>query len=132
MPVHTLTRLSTNIYQYLQLRQRILYALLPLCTRMEIITFNIHILDQQFRKTGAVFAPHEDWKNVDHEKLSKFWNLLVNGQPRTETESNKRLYYKFPQQLEAHHKKTILWKSERSTLGGGLNHTSLQPFRALV
>jgi hypothetical protein len=52
----------------------------------------------------------------------------VNFQSRTITESNLRLYYKIPQQLEAHHKKTLLWSSERSTLAAGANYAARQAF----
>jgi hypothetical protein len=33
-----------------------------------------------------------------------------------------------PQQLEAHHKKTLLWSSERSTLAAGANYAARQEF----
>ncbi|KAK6992402.1 hypothetical protein R3P38DRAFT_3289935 [Favolaschia claudopus] len=39
-----------------------------------------------------------------------------------------RLYYKIPQQLEALHKKLILWSSEKSTLAAGANFTARQAF----
>jgi hypothetical protein len=135
MPVQTLTRLSTkptNIYRYLQLRQRVLYAVLPVHTHMEYSTFKIHISDSQFRKGGKTYPPHEQWKNIDFQKFAKFWNILVHGQSRTVTDSNQRLYYKLPLQLETHHKKTILWKSEISTLGAGANFAARAPLLAML
>ncbi|KAJ7802444.1 hypothetical protein B0H14DRAFT_2614340 [Mycena olivaceomarginata] len=42
-------------------------------------------------------------------------------------DSNQRLYYKLPQQLEVHHKNTILWKSECATLSEGSNFLACKP-----
>lgn len=123
-PVHVLTRLctkSTNRYRYLQLRQRTLCAVVPVHTHKEYITFKAHINHTKFRKGTKVYPPHEHWKNIDFLKFAQFWNELVDAQPRSVTDSNLRLYYKLPQQLEAHHKKTILWKSECATLSDGSN-----------
>jgi hypothetical protein len=134
-PVHVLTRLSTkptNQYRYLQLRQRTLYPVLPVHTRKEYATFKQIIDNPQFRKTGTTHAPHEHWKNIDFQKLAKAWNLLVNLQPHTITESNQRLYYKIPLQLEVYHKKSILWASERSTLADGSNFAALKPFLSII
>ncbi|KAF8166312.1 hypothetical protein K438DRAFT_1984356 [Mycena galopus ATCC 62051] len=135
MPVHTLTRLSTkptNLYRYLQLRQRVLYAVLPVHTHKEYLTFKTYINDAQFRKNGKTYPPHEQWKNIDFHKLTKFWNVLVHGQSRTVTDSNQRLYYKLPLQLETHHKKTILCKSEVATLAGGTNFAARAPLLAML
>ncbi|KAJ7911220.1 hypothetical protein B0H13DRAFT_1875973 [Mycena leptocephala] len=87
----------------------------------EYITFKAHINHTKFRKGTKVYPPHEHWKNIDFLKFAQFWNELVDAQPRSVTDSNLRLYYKLPQQLEAHHKKTILWKSECATLSDGSN-----------
>ncbi|KAJ6557976.1 hypothetical protein B0H19DRAFT_1291330 [Mycena capillaripes] len=124
-PVNLLTRLSTrtvNIYRYLQLQQLVLYALVPVHTHQEYITFKIIISDQRFRKTSrTTHPPHEQWKNIDFTKMAQSWNERVHHQPRTITDSNQRLYYKLPQHLEAHHKKTLLWNSECATLASGSN-----------
>jgi hypothetical protein len=80
-PVHILTRLSTkptNLYRYLQLRQRVLYAVTPVHTHKEYITFKQHIGQQSFRKSSRIYPPHERWKNIDYTAFSKFWNQLVN------------------------------------------------------
>lgn len=130
-PVHALTRLSTkpiNPYRYLQLRQRVLTAVVPVHTYQEYITFKANINRHDFRKGNKTYPPHESWKNIDFEKLTRWWNAQVNFQPRTITESNLRLYYKIPQHLEAHHKKTLLWSSERSTLSAGANYAARQEF----
>ncbi|KAJ7872089.1 hypothetical protein B0H13DRAFT_2280300 [Mycena leptocephala] len=82
---------------------------------------NAHINHTKFRKGTKVYPPQEHWKNIDFLKFAQFWNELVDAQPRSVTDSNLRLYYKLPQQLEAHHKKTILWKSECATLSDGSN-----------
>jgi hypothetical protein len=93
----------------------------PVHTHKEYITFKAHINHTKFRKGTKVYPPHEHWKNIDFLKFAQFWNELVDAQPRSVTDSNLRLYYKLPQQLEAHHKKTILWKSECATLSDGSN-----------
>jgi len=61
-----------------------------------------------------------------------YWNSEVEKQSRTETDSSKRIYYKLPSQLEQHHKKTLTWKSERSTMFLGGNAAALKPFRDLL
>jgi hypothetical protein len=130
VPVHTMTRLSTkttNPYRYLQLRQLVLHAVLPVHTHKEYITFKAKINEPRFRKGGKGHPPHEHWKNIDFVKLAQFWNDLVDGQDRAITESNQRLYYKLPLQLEVHHKKVILWSSERSTLADGANYAARKP-----
>ncbi|KAJ7917892.1 hypothetical protein B0H13DRAFT_2439933 [Mycena leptocephala] len=88
-------------------------------THKEYITFKAHTNHTKFRTGTKVYPPHEHWKNIDFLKFAQFWNELVDAQPRSVTDSNLRLYYKLPQQLEAHHKKTILWKSECATLSDG-------------
>ncbi|KAJ7750416.1 hypothetical protein DFH07DRAFT_941871 [Mycena maculata] len=130
IPVHTMTRLSTkptNQYHYLQLRQRTLAAVLPVHTHQEYMTFKRHINQHDFRKGAKEYPPHEQWKAVDFDKFAKFWNQLVGSQSRAITESNQRLYYRLPLQLEAHHKKTLLWNSECSTLADGVNFASRKP-----
>lgn len=135
-PVQLLTRLSTrtlNIYRYLQLRQLVLYAFIPVHTHKEYITFKIIIGDQRFRKTGkSVHPPHEHWKSTDFIKMARSWNEMVHLQSRAVTDSNQRLYYKLPQQLEAHHKKTLLWNSERATLASGGNFTARKALVAIL
>ncbi|KAJ7017758.1 hypothetical protein C8F04DRAFT_1331856 [Mycena alexandri] len=130
-----MTRLSTkptSTYQYLQLRQRVLTAVIPVHTHQEYITFKSNINRHDFRKGGKTYPPHERWKNVDFEKFAQWWNSQVNFQSRTITDSNLRLYYKLPQHLEAHHKKTISWSSERSTLAAGANFAARQAFLEIL
>ncbi|KAJ6490305.1 hypothetical protein C8R47DRAFT_1273319 [Mycena vitilis] len=135
-PVHLLTRLSTrtlNIYRYLQLRQAVLYAVVPVHTHKEYLSFKILINDQRFRKAGKkVHPPHEFWKNIDFTKMARSWNEMVHLQSHAITDSNQRLYYKLPHQLEAHHKKTILWTSERATLASGSNFTARKALIAIL
>lgn len=134
-PVNVLTRLSTkptNLYRYLQLRQLVLCAVVPVHTHKEYITFKANISHQKFRKGGTAHPAHEHHKNIDFFKMAQFWNELADGQSRTITDSNQRLYYKLPQQLEAHHKKTILWSSERSTLADGSNFIARKPLLDLL
>jgi hypothetical protein len=94
---------------------------------MEYSTFRMHINDPRFGKGDKTYLPHEQWKCIDFHRFAKFWNILVQGQSRRVTESNQRLYYKLPLQLETHHKKTILWMSEHSTLASGTNFTARAP-----
>ncbi|KAJ7621841.1 hypothetical protein B0H17DRAFT_1219285 [Mycena rosella] len=134
-PVRTMTRLSrkpTNLYQYLQLRQRVLTPVVPVHTHQEYITFKSNINHQDFRTGSKTYPPHERWRNMDFEKFARWWNAQVNFQPRTITDSNLRLYYKLPQHLEAHHKKTISWSSGRSTLAAGANFAARKEFLEIL
>jgi hypothetical protein len=136
LPVEMLTRLSTksvNRYRYLQLRQRSLHPITPVHTIAEYTKFKQHIHDTQIRRnTKKIYPTYEANKMIDFDKFAVFWNSEVEKQDRTEVDSNKRLYYKLPSQLERHHKKTLAWKSERSTLLMGGNAAALKPFRNLL
>ncbi|KAJ7800072.1 hypothetical protein B0H13DRAFT_1932798, partial [Mycena leptocephala] len=95
-----------------RLRQRVLYAVVPVHTHKEYITFKMIINDQKFRKTGkTAHPPHEHWKNIDFTKLAQSWNDM---------------------QLEAHHKKTLLWNSELATLAGGTNFAARKALLAIL
>lgn len=135
-PVHVLTRLSTrpiNRYRYMQLRQRTLYPMTPVHTWAEYNKFKAAHNDAQFKKNSRkVYAPHEAFKTIDWDKFTIWWNAEVDRQDRTEVDSNKRLYYKVPNQLEHHHKKVLTWKSECTTLFMGGNADALKPFRDLL
>ncbi|KAJ6451396.1 hypothetical protein C8R47DRAFT_1170187 [Mycena vitilis] len=63
--------------------------------------------------------------------MARSWNEMVHLQSHAVTDSNQRLYYKLPHQLEAHHKKTILWTSERATLASGSNFTACKALIAI-
>jgi len=136
LPVQMLTRLSTksvNRYRYLQLRQRSLHPITPVHTLAEYAKFKQHIHDTQIRRnTKKIYPTHEAHKTIDFEKFAVFWNSEVEKQDRTEVDSNKRIYYKLPSQLERHHKRILTWKSERSTLLMGGNAAALKPFRDLL
>jgi hypothetical protein len=95
-------------------------------THQEFITFKIEILKDEFHKR-VVVVPHEAWKAINWDEFTRHWNKLVYTQPHTLTDSNQRLYYKLPQQLKAHHKNTILWKSECATLSEGSNFLARKP-----
>ncbi|CAK5275411.1 unnamed protein product [Mycena citricolor] len=130
-PVHMLTHLSTkptNQYRYLQLRQLTLYPVLPVHTFAEFTIFKAHVDNLSFRKSSQTHLGHERWKNVDFDKFAAFWNKMVSGQSRTVTDTNQRLYYKIPPQLEAHHKRVIARSSELATLASGGNFAARQPF----
>ncbi|KAF9037406.1 hypothetical protein BDZ89DRAFT_1011046 [Hymenopellis radicata] len=135
LPVHTLSRLSTHPmsqYRYLQLRQRTLHPVLPVSTHAEYRKFKELINDPIFQRGHANHPPHEAYKNIDFKLLAQSWNDKVNNQDRTIAETSRRLYYKLPAQLELHHKKTILWKSEWSTLFMGENAIALKAFTDLI
>lgn len=135
LPVHTLSRLfthPTNQYRYLQIRQRTLHPVLPVATHAEYRKFKELINNPTFRRGRGNHPPHEAHKNIDFKRLAQFWNNAVNEQDRTIPDTNRRLYYKLPAQLEAHHKKTILWKSERSTLFMGQNAIALKAFADII
>jgi hypothetical protein len=136
LPVEMLTRLSTksvNRYRYLQLRQRSLHPITPVHTIAEYAKFKQHIHDTQIRRnTKKIYPTYEANKMIDFDKFAVFWNSEVEKQDRTEVDSNKRLYYKLPSQLERHHKRILAWKSERSTLLMGGNAAALKPFCDLL
>ncbi|KAF8188823.1 hypothetical protein K438DRAFT_965215 [Mycena galopus ATCC 62051] len=44
------------------------------------------------------------------------------------TDSNQRIYYKIPQQLERHHKKTLQWTTTQAALMDGANAEALKPW----
>ncbi|KAJ7217246.1 hypothetical protein GGX14DRAFT_391054 [Mycena pura] len=136
IPVHALTRLytkPTNRYRSLQLSQRTLHCVAPVHTHAEYSKFRNIINDSQFRKSKTkVYAAHEAYRNVNYELLAIAWNSDVDKQSRTKTDSNKCIYYKFPCQLEHHHKKVLLSKSQRATLLMGSNADALQPFFNLL
>ncbi|KAJ7077456.1 hypothetical protein C8R44DRAFT_755207 [Mycena epipterygia] len=99
----------------------------PLCRSScpydkEYITFKASINNKKLRKGGKAAAPHEHWKNIDFLKSAQFWNELVDGQSRAITDSNQRLYYKLPLQLETHHKKLLL-----NILNSADNHIDVLP-----
>jgi hypothetical protein len=137
IPVPSLTRLSTkptNRYRYLQIRQRTLHAVTPVHTYAEFTKFKQHVLDAQFSRHTRQQrpVPIQDAKQINFEKFAIFWNSEVEKQSRTETDTNKRIYYKLPSQLERHYKKTLAWKSERSTILMGGNAAALKPFHDLL
>lgn len=131
LPVNTLCWLSThpkNQYRFLQMRQHTLYPVLPVASHAEHVHFLKEINKPVFRKGKGQYPPHEAHKNINYPLFTKFWNGDVNSQDRTITDSNKRLYYKLPGQLEFHHKKVIAVRTERSTMYFGQNAVALQAF----
>ncbi|KAJ7204383.1 hypothetical protein GGX14DRAFT_646836 [Mycena pura] len=135
VPVHTLTRLHTkptNCYRSLQLSQRALHCVTPVHTHAEYTKFRSIINRSEYRKTLKTVAIHDSHKNIDYTALAISWNSDVDQQDRTETDSNKCIYYKFPCQLEQHHKKVLLYKSQQSTMFMGSNADALKPFRDML
>ena len=48
-----------------------------------------------------------------------------------EHDSNRRIYYKVPSQLEKHYKKSVSWRVTRSTVMMGSSAAALEPLREL-
>ncbi|KAJ7016861.1 hypothetical protein C8F04DRAFT_1280497 [Mycena alexandri] len=114
-----LTQFSTkpvNLYRYLQLRQR--------------TTAAVRTLPHSFPPTQT--APEKIYKVTKYDEFARFWNRRVATQSPTELDSSKRIYFKLPEQLERHHKKSIQWKTTRATLNMGENVAALEPIHALL
>jgi hypothetical protein len=129
----TLTQLSTkpvNLYRYLQLRQRTTAAVVPVHTRREFELFQENI--GSFIPSSTNSAPEKVYKVTKYDEFARFWNRRVATQSPTELDSSKRIYFKLPEQLERHHKKSIQWKTARATLNMGENVAALEPIHALL
>lgn len=106
---------------------------MPVHTLAEYKFFNQHINDGTFAKnTRKTYPAHEAYKSIDYEIFTRFWNAAVEKQNWAETDSNKRIYYKIPSQLERHHKKRLGWASECSTTLARETTTALKPFHDLL
>ncbi|KAJ6490114.1 hypothetical protein C8R45DRAFT_1139189 [Mycena sanguinolenta] len=129
-----LTRLSTkpcNIYRYIQLRQRTPVPVIPIHTIAEYQFFKQNV--GAFPLSSARATPPEQvWKATDYIAFAKFWNLQVIMQSPQILEADKRLYFKLPEHLLRHHKKTLQWKSSRATLYMGTNTEYLTPIQELL
>ncbi|KAJ3821689.1 hypothetical protein F5880DRAFT_1485618, partial [Lentinula raphanica] len=148
LPVHALTRLSTrptNPYSYVQLRQRSFAAILPVHTTAEFRKAKAQANNKRYRRPHALLPghkcpAHEAWKDIDFNKLAADWNIDVEEQDSGIKDPDKRIYYKLPQQLEQHYKKTLQWSISRATMFDEVNAESLRtaldmldgPNRALV
>ncbi|KAJ7193646.1 hypothetical protein GGX14DRAFT_405381 [Mycena pura] len=60
--------------------------------------------------------PEKIYKVTKYDEFARFWNRRVTQQSPAELDSSKRIYFKLPEQLERHHKKSIQWKTTRATL----------------
>jgi hypothetical protein len=136
VPVHTLTHLETRPRTRLcslQLRQRSLYPITPVNTHAEFLKFKQHVLDPLFRRdVRKTYSQSQSHQNINFDEFARFWNSEVEKQDHTETDSNKRIYYKVPSQLEKHYKKTVAWKATRSTVMMGSSAAALEPLRQLL
>ncbi|KAJ7222208.1 hypothetical protein GGX14DRAFT_558304 [Mycena pura] len=128
-----LTQFSTkpvNLYRYLQLRQRTTTPVVPVHTRREFELFQANIASFIPLNTSA--SPEKVYKVTKYDEFARFWNRQVATQSPTELDSSKRIYFKLPEQLERHHKKSIQWKTTRATLNIGENVAALEPIHQLV
>jgi hypothetical protein len=136
VPVHTLTHLETRPKTRLcslQLRQRSIYPITPVHTRAEFLKFKQHVLDPLFRRdVRKTYSQSQSNRNIDFDEFSRFWNSEVEKQDHAETDSNKRIYYKVPSQLEKHYKKSVAWRATRSTVMMGSSAAALEPLRKLL
>ncbi|KAJ7511032.1 hypothetical protein B0H11DRAFT_2402639 [Mycena galericulata] len=129
----TLTQFSTkpvNLYRYLQLRQRTTAAVVPVHTRREFELFQENI--GSFIPSSTNSAPEKVYKVTKYNEFACFWNRRVATQSPTELDSSKRIYFKLPEQLERHHKKSIQWKTARATLNIGENVAALEAIHELL
>ncbi|KAJ7246078.1 hypothetical protein C8J57DRAFT_1241863 [Mycena rebaudengoi] len=132
-----LTRLSTkpcNIYRYIQLRQRTPVPVIPVHNFAEykffksnVDTFRINMPAGRVKR-----SPEQIWKATDYIKFAVFWNQAVMSQSPQILEAHLRLYFKLPEQLLRHHKKTLQWKSSRATLYMGPNAELLKPIQEIL
>ncbi|KAJ7182070.1 hypothetical protein C8R46DRAFT_1344713 [Mycena filopes] len=130
---YALTRFSTkpvNLYRYLQLRQRTTAAVTPVHTRREFELFQENIAS--FIPSNTSCTPETVYKVAKYNDFTIFWNRRVAAQSPAELDSSKRIYYKLPEQLERHHKKSIQWRTARATLNMGDNVAALEPIHALL
>ncbi|CAK5264360.1 unnamed protein product [Mycena citricolor] len=136
LPVHALMRLftrRTNVYLHLQTRLQTLYPVTPVITHAEFIYFNEEIKNPKHKKkTRQQYPPHEAYKAIDYNSVAWSFNGAVGAQDQAIIEPERRMYYKHPSQLEAHHKKVILWKLERTTLFMGDNALALKAFSDIL
>jgi hypothetical protein len=77
-------------------------------------------------------SPEQIWKATDYIKFAVFWNQAVMSQSPQILEAHLRLYFKLPEQLLRHHKKTLQWKSSRATLYMGPNAELLKPIQEIL
>ncbi|KAF9044693.1 hypothetical protein BDP27DRAFT_1374097 [Rhodocollybia butyracea] len=129
VPAHLFVHLSTNIispYRYLQLFQRTIYPVIPVHTRAKFTEFK-RFLGLAGIRNNCSSVPHSQaWKGIDYIKFAQLWNLKVETQDPGITDSNERLYYKLPKQLQRHHKKSLEWQTSRATMSLGSNVVKVQ------
>ncbi|KAJ7356836.1 hypothetical protein DFH08DRAFT_1048015 [Mycena albidolilacea] len=132
--LHTLTRLCTkpcNIYRYIQLCQRAPAPIIPVHTVAEYHFFKQNV--DAFRAASTRdAAPKLAYKTTNYIAFAVFWNRQVMMQSPQIFEADRRLYFKLPEQLLRHHKKTLQWKSSRATLYLGSNTECLAPIQELL
>jgi hypothetical protein len=73
------------------------------------------------------YSLNQSYRSIDFDLFAQFWNSEVAKQDHVETDSNKWIYYKVPQQLEKHYKKMVGWKATRSMVMMSSNTAALEP-----
>ncbi|KAJ3771035.1 hypothetical protein FB446DRAFT_789987 [Lentinula raphanica] len=133
-PVHLLTRLSTRItnpYRYLQLTQCTIFPVIPVHTKKEYAEFKRLVGSESIQSSRNVPA-NQAWKGINYIKFAKLWNVLVDTQDPTVTDSNERIYYKLPEQLLRHHKKQLEWQASQATMLDGSNAAMIHDHQNLL
>ncbi|KAF8177327.1 hypothetical protein K438DRAFT_1770094 [Mycena galopus ATCC 62051] len=131
---HALTRLYTkscNIYRYIQLCQHTPVPVIPVHTVAEYQFFKQHV--GAFPVTSAQDMPPElAWKATNYITFAVFWNQQVMMQSPQVLDAAHRLYFKLPEHLLRHHKKTLQWMLSCATLYMGSNTENLAPIQELL
>ncbi|KAJ6547247.1 hypothetical protein B0H19DRAFT_1266182 [Mycena capillaripes] len=130
---YALSRFSTkfvNLYRYLQLRQRTIAPVIPVHTQPEFVLFKDIVTG--FISAPLTSSPEDVYKYTNYIEFAKFWNRKVVAQSATILDTGARIYFKLPEQLLRHHKKSLQWKTSRATLTLGSNVEALEPLRNML
>ncbi|KAJ7192005.1 hypothetical protein GGX14DRAFT_578453 [Mycena pura] len=130
-----LLRFSTKpmqLYRYLQIRQRTTVAVVPVHTRPEFELFKRNIAGFISTPLTANSGADDVCKITDYIAFAVFWNRRVRAQPAHVLNASERIYFKLPEQLLRHHKKTLQWTASRATLTLGSNTDALEPINSIL
>ncbi|KAF7304332.1 hypothetical protein HMN09_00835000 [Mycena chlorophos] len=122
----------TNLYRYLQIRQRTTAAVVPIHTQPEFVLFKRIISSFISSSVAPTATADEVCKATDYSALALHWNREVLTQSPTVLKAAERIYFKLPEHLMRHHKKTLQWQDSRATLTLGANTAALRPINTLL
>ncbi|KAJ7067559.1 hypothetical protein C8F01DRAFT_1247920 [Mycena amicta] len=83
-------------------------------------------------KSQKMMQPKTRYLKVAGIAFAVFWNRQVRAQPASILKANERIYFKLPEQLLRHHKKSLQWKASRATLNLGSNAEALEPINRIL